>query len=258
MIRKIGLIICSFLFLVSCGAKKKLPVGEVADNVSTKTLVKAHKDAEVDFRTLQARVRGAYKSEDDEQSIAIALRMEKDQAIWLSAKLGGVIPLAKAYITPGKVQFYEKINQEYFDGDFLLLTDWLGTDLDFEKVQNMFLGQSIYDLNDDKFSQENTPTAYVLKSKNEIVQKEYHINPSHYLLDKQIISRKLKNQTLTITYANYQKVGEEWFPYEIKIIAQEDDKTTQIEIDYRQIETNVEVTFPFEIPNGYEEIKIDE
>ena len=41
--------------------------------------------------------------------------------------------MAKALITPTKVSYYEKINNTYFEGDFSLLSNWLGTDLDFQK-----------------------------------------------------------------------------------------------------------------------------
>ncbi len=46
--------------------------------------------------------------------------------IWLSAKLG----LARMMITPESVRFYNKLDNEYFDGDYKLLSDFVGVDLD--------------------------------------------------------------------------------------------------------------------------------
>ena len=62
--------------------------------------------------------------------------------------------MAKAMITPTKVSYYEKINNTYFEGDFSMLSNWLGTDLDFNKVQNLFLGKAIDDLTKDKWVSE--------------------------------------------------------------------------------------------------------
>ena len=43
----------------------------------------------------------------------------------------------------------------------------------------------------------------------------------------------------------------------ITIIANQGDGTTKINIDYRSLEFNESVTFPFSIPSGYEEIVIE-
>ena len=46
-------------------------------------------------------------------------------------------------------------------------------------------------------------------------------------------------------------------PKGITIIANEKESTTKINIDYRSLEFNQPVSFPFEIPSGYKEITIE-
>ena len=72
--------------------------------------------------------------------------MEKDKIIWLSAPLS----VAKVMITPDKVSYYNNWENVYFDGDFSLLSDLLGTELDFTKVQNLLLGETLFDLKEQK------------------------------------------------------------------------------------------------------------
>jgi hypothetical protein len=38
-------------------------------------------------------------------------------------------------------ELLRKINRKYFEGDFSSLSQWLGTDLIINKIQNMLLGQ---------------------------------------------------------------------------------------------------------------------
>jgi hypothetical protein len=38
------------------------------------------------------------------------------------------------------VSYYEKIKARILKGDFSALSQWLGTDLDYNKIQNMLLG----------------------------------------------------------------------------------------------------------------------
>ena len=60
--------------------------------------------------------------------------MEKDKVIWLSAPLG----IARMMITPDQVAFYNKRDNTYFDGDYSLLSDFVGFDLDFLKFRIYF------------------------------------------------------------------------------------------------------------------------
>ncbi|TXK78475.1 DUF4292 domain-containing protein [Mesonia sp. K4-1] len=250
-------VLISLLLLVSCGTKKAV-TGTVSENVSTKSIIKAHNNSEASFNTLQARIKGSYKTEDEDQSISISVRMEKDKAIWMSAKLAGIIPLAKVYITPNQVQYYEKIEGTYFDGDFSLLSDWLGMELDFNKVQDLLLGQAIYPLEKNELSLNFTETDYILKSnESSLLKTMFAIQSSNFRLKGQRIERVAKNESVFITYEDYEEVKKQWFPKKIKIIVTQEEKSTQIEVDYRDIDLDEPVSFPFSIPSGYKEITVE-
>ena len=245
------------LFLVSCGTKKVV-TGSVSETASVKNIIKAHNNSEASYTTLNARIKGSYKTEKEDQSISISMRMEKDKAIWLSAKLAGIIPLAKVYITPKRVQYYEKIDGTYFDGDFSLLSDWLGMELDFDKVQNLLLGQAIYPLEKKELEMSFTETDYILKSEgNSLLETMFAIQSSNFRLKGQRLAREAKRESVVIAYDNYEQVKEELLPKKIKIIATQKGKSTQIEVDYRQIDLNASVSFPFSIPSGYKEITVE-
>jgi hypothetical protein len=94
-----------------------------------------------DFSTLYIKSSASYKDENQSQNVSAEIKIKKNEKILISIRLLG-ITMAKALITPTEVKYYEKINGNYFDGDFKALSQWLGTDLDFQKIQNMLLGQS--------------------------------------------------------------------------------------------------------------------
>ncbi|WP_233357637.1 DUF4292 domain-containing protein [Haloflavibacter putidus] len=244
-------------FLISCGSGKSLTTAS-GEKLSAKTLIKKHKAAEPDFKTLYAKLRGSYHTKDETQSIGVSMRMEKDKAIWLSAKLAGIIPLAKVYITPERVQYYEKINGTYFDGDFALLSKWLGTDLDYDKVQNLLLGQSIYPLEKNGYSISNSASGYQLKKEKEeaglLIQ--FLLDPGNFTIKGTQLLNEEENKSLTLTYSEYKAVKQQLLPKEINIIVNQAAKNTRINIQYRSVELDVPVDFPFKIPNGYEEIEL--
>jgi hypothetical protein len=180
--------------------------------------------------------------------------MEKDKAIWLSAPLG----IVKAYITPDRVSFYNKLDNEYFDGDFSYLSGILGTDLDFEKVQNLLLGDALFDLRDEKYAMDIANNYYRLKPKNsgDLFKTLFQIEPINYKMASQQISQPWKNRLLEVNYKNYQTINKWLLPDKIAIVAVEGDHINTISIEYRNMEFNRALSFPYDIPSGFKEIAL--
>lgn len=244
------------LVITSCGSKKNL----FSSNKiwSMKKVINQHEAASGNFQTLRGKIRAGYTNNESSQSISINIRMEKNKTIWLSAKLAGIIPLAKILITPDEVKFYEKLNKTYFVGDFRLLSDWLGTKLDFEKLQNLLTGQTIYELKNENYEMEKKVNGYEFRSeKGELLTKLFLLNPKTFKAEAQQLIREDKSQSLTITYPEYQVIKGVNFPKKISIIANQGEESTKIDIEYRSLEMDVPVDFPFDIPTGYKEITIE-
>ena len=58
-------------------------------------------------------------------------------------------------------------------------------------------------------------------------------------------------------YENYQKINKWIIPNEINIVATENDKRNTIDIEYKNIEFDEAVRFPYKIPDGYKEIVLN-
>ena len=246
------------LTLMSCGTKKLVSGAGGSTNLATAKVIEKHYENEVKYNTLAGRLKVRYEDEKQTQNVSVSLRMEKDKTIWMSANLLG-IPLAKVLITQDRVQFYEKITGQYFDGDYSLLSDVVGTPLDFEKVQNLLLGQAIYDLRTEAYSLETSDRGYVLEPKRqfELFTRLFLLNPTTYKAEAQQLVKSSDNQSAIISYLSYQDVGGQVFPNEINVVANENNKSTRINLEYRNVEFDVRVSFPFSIPDGYDEIKLD-
>jgi len=249
-----NLILMSVLLFVltSCGTKKIISDGSASEKMSAKNIIRQHYLNQLDFKTLAGKLKIDYSDGADQQGLSVSLRMEKDKVIWISAPLG----IVKAYITPERVSFYNKLDREYFDGDFSFLSNLLGTELDFEKVQNLLLGQALFDLRDEAYSASVADENYELKPKNPgtLFKTLFEIEPKNFKMSSQQLSQPLRKRLLDINYKNYQKINKWILPNEIYIVAIEKDKRNTIDIEYRNIEFDAPVRFPYKIPEGYEEI----
>lgn len=241
--------------VVSCKSTKSvIASGEASDRLSVKQVIKQHQKKDANFKTMQARVRIDLRQGDKSQGLTFNYRMEKDKTIWLSAPLG----LARMMITPDKVRFYNKQDNEYFDGDYALLSDFVGVDLDFNKVQNILLGQAIYNLKEKPHRVEVSENSYAVqpKDQNALLELFYLINPSHFKMDSLQLYQQLKKRFLQVDYNSYQEVKSQILPKDIEIIAVEDADEVGVSLEFKSVSINEDIRFPFKIPAGYKEIVI--
>ena len=248
-LQKIYLILFLMISVLGCKSTKSLTsAGELDTGLSAKQIIKKTEKQVTRFKTLQSRVRIDYKDGDKSNGTTVTLRIEKDKVIWMSAPLG----IARVMITPERVSFYDKLNNQYFDGDFSLLSDFLGTELDFEKVQNLLLGEPIFDLNDDTYVASIHEKSYVLQPKEQraLFELFFLVNPGYFKLDSQQIYQPAEKRMLQIDYKTYQEVNKQIFPENIHITALEKADEVTIDLEMKSITLNEEVRFPFEIPEG--------
>lgn len=242
------------LVLASCGGTKNI---SNIENASAKEVISAHKAATTDFKTLAGRVQLRYEDEKKSQSITVSLRMEKDKNIWVKASILG-ITIAKVLITPTSVSYYETIGGTYFEGDFALLGEWIGTPIDFQQAQNLLLGQSIFALNASEYSSSIFQNKFKIQPKQqpENFIHSLFLNPDNFKIASETLSQPQEERMLNIRYGDYQKIENQFFPSAIFINTSEKGSATNIEMIYKKIDLNVDVSFPFDIPQGYEEIQL--
>lgn len=256
MLKKISYFLLILLFVISCKSKSSTTTNSVK-GLSANKVIRNHYKSSFNQKTINARAKIKYKGKSDLPSVSASIRIKKDDVIWISlSKLG--FPLGKVLITKDQVSYYEKINKTYFEGDFELLSNFLGTELDFEKVQNLLLGQAILNLRKERHNVELKDANYELtpRKENDLFDILYLINGDHFKLNAQQIAQEEENKLLTIGYSDYEKVEDTFFPKKVLITAKENNYTTTVDVEYKSVVFNKSVHFPFEIPKGYKEIKL--
>ena len=251
-------IISAFLivFLIGCKPKQTVATAAANENTEVSKVINGHYKNQHDFKTLNIRANAKYEDEKQSHSMNADIRIKKDEIIWINIKFLG-IPMAKAMITPTKVSYYEKINNTYFEGDFSMLSNWLGTDLDFNKVQNLFLGKAIDDLTKDRWISEVVDKMFKLSSPTDVdVSQEFYFEGANYLLKKETIKQVSQNRNLEIRYPSYKEEKGMFLPNEINIKAEQNNKVT-IDIEYKNTTFNENLSYPYSVPSGYTAVEIN-
>lgn len=253
-ILKIIILVFGFILFGCKSAKRVSSRGNLSNAFSSQQLIKKHQDKEVRFKTLQSKVKVEYIQGDRSQSHTINLRIEMNNVIWMSSALS----IVRIKITPKKVRYYNKLDNTYFDGDFALISDFLGTELNFENVQNILFGEALFNLDDQSYDADVHEESYVLfpKDQNTLYEIFFLLNPSHFKMDSQQLSQPLEHRMLQIDYKNYQEVEKQILPENIQVIALEANEETVVNMEFRSVSLNNELRFPFRIPSGFDEIQV--
>lgn len=250
----------TLLFLITITSCK--PKGFIAEAKATKPLkaeklIRSHYELDRDFKTAYIKADVNYKDPKESLNLSADIRIQKDEKILISIRFFG-ITMAKGLITPTEVKYYEKTGSSYFEGDYSTLSKWLGTDLDFTKVQNMLIGEAFDNLEQGKYESSVENGLYKLEDKtSKNIVKTFLFEASMYLIKKQEFQEMKKNRTLIVDYPNHKLYDKISFPTALEIDAVNQGKKTEIDIQYNSIKFNDELSFPYSVPSGYDRTFID-
>jgi hypothetical protein len=248
-------VVLAFL-LIGCKSKQAVASAAAKDTAEISKIINGHYANETNFKTLNIKANAKYEDPSQSHSLNADIRIKKNEIIWINIKILG-FPIAKALITPAKVSYYEKINNTYFEGDFSMLSNWLGTDLDFQKVQNLLLGKSIDDLSKGNWiSGINDKLFKLSQVQTTDISKEFYFEAANFLLKKETITQASQNRALEIQYPSYKEVERIFLPNEIYIKATQKDKIS-IAIEYKNTTFNENLNYSYAIPSDYKAIQID-
>lgn len=246
------------VFLIGCKATKGVKDTGTTKKMSTTEIITTHHSKLATFSSLKAALNINLTTAEKDEKLTASLRIQKDEKIWMSiGKMG--IPGAKLLITPTKVQYYNKIDHTYFDGDYSIISSWLGANLNFAQLQSVLIGESMFTLEPTQYDSEVLDDGYLLRPEtiDPLIEHYITINPSNFKLKSQEIAQPKELRIFTVDYNSYQNVAEQLIPLLINMTMVEKTSETQIDITYRNVSLNQELRFPFKIPSNYKDIQIE-
>lgn len=251
---KYSILVIATCFAFSCKSSKTASGSGSNLALSTKQLINENAAQAAQFKTYQSKLKISFTKDNKSQTHTVSFRAEKDKAIWMSASFS----IVKALITPEKVSFYNKLDNTYFDGDYTYLSNLLGTPLNFDKVQNLLFGETLFNLEQGQYKSKVNANAYVVEPQKQqkLFEIFYLIDPQLFKVSSQQISQPETFRRLQIDYLSYQEVNHQKLPERIKIMAVEANDEVVIDLEFKGIILNDDLKFPFKIPSGFKAIEL--
>ncbi|MBS3738356.1 MAG: DUF4292 domain-containing protein [Psychroflexus sp.] len=244
------------VILSACGGSQSALKEKDLKTETLKGIVKNYNNALPQFKTMRGRLKGVYQDNEQRQNVNISYRFKKDKTLWMSAKFAGFIQVAKMMITPKKVKFYERIDNSFFDGNFELISAFLGLELNYNQIQNLFLGHALKNINISETDFETAdPNFKMITTYDEGLTQVLLLDTKTFKVKEQTLS--LNDKQVKVVYNAYQIVEGTSFPKEFVILAGDRENQIQIILTYKNIKLNDKLRFPFSFPNNYSPIEFN-
>lgn len=219
------------------------------------------------FIWLTAKYNADIEMDGKNNSFKASLRAKKDSIIWISIMPALGIEAARVKITIDSVFFINRLNSTYFKGDFQYINKLINTETDFKMIQALLFGIHYTEFNETDFKSAVDNGKYLLSNLRKrklkrTIQRNDSLNlaaqsiwlePENYKICKYRFNDFNTLRELEVCYSDFNLVGEKLFPFNLAILLH-GDKKASIKINYSKVIQDDPQSFPFTIPEKYEQI----
>jgi hypothetical protein len=260
------------LMFASCKSKQKVVALKPKCNAEFRTsryLSQRLKENEFKFNTLDGKLNVDAVIDSSSNSFSVNVRIKKDSVIWMSISKLGVEAL-RVLATQDSVFFINRLNKQYFKGNYLYLSKQFSTQMDYEILQSLLVGNSVtfYD-DDERLKASITNCQYMLgtirkrKLKKIIVKgkelkepaQTIYLHPETFKILSILFYDFDLDRSFSAEFSDFISPDSlQLFPtklsYQIKA-----QKNVFVNMVYAKQKFNEEVSFSFKIPENYEQIE---
>ncbi len=263
------LILFSSFYFISCRTTRKIvdspnsliklkgeEVIQIFDSVKSKEFL---------FKYLSAKAEVSYTDKFGEtNSFDINMRIHRDSAIWISITPLLGIELARVLIKPDSVTVLDRLNKKYLKRDFQYFEDLWKTNVNFEMIQSVIVGNYFQYLDKEKLRSVYEEEPYIIlstlnkrqarraaeeKDPNKPLVQDFWID-GNYRIAKSRITDEKKDRWVEATYKNFSDVNGYLFPNNL-VVTIASSSPTVIRVDYTKAANEDSLQMPFSIPLKY-------
>ena len=198
------------------------------------------------------------------------IRIRKDSLIWVSITPALGIEVARIMITRDSVKVLNRIDRNYFIGDYDYINKRFNIDLEFSTIQSILIGNAIDFETDEKVTLSIDKEKYYLgnlkkrkvkkadekperieKQKEEVVS--LWVDQNTFKVSNFIFSDLTANRFLKGRYEKFIAVDNQSLPSDLKFDFQS-EKPAKVNLQYSKVSLAGPLKFSFKISSKYEQV----
>lgn len=236
-----------FGFLQSCSTSRNL--GKTPEKMSAGELITYLNTHPVIPEWFNGKAKVSFDHPDLSMSFSSTIKMKKDSIFWANGKKLG-LEAGRILVNRDSAFVLDRINNDYIaEGlDYMERHNLPG---DFNALQQFILGNPLMPMNGD-FKVEKTPSGYHISGKHQDIDIDYFFTKKSLLLEKVILSQKVKEKMLEMSLEEYAMLDDKTnFPYLRNIKMKDGKENTTVQIKFTKVEIDVPQEFQFVVPGKY-------
>ncbi len=270
---KIAFSIFIVLFLItSCKVKKTKDSEIKLKNKSSEELVSLLIQSKTNAKFINSKGSVELTFQDEKNSLRTNIRIHQDSAVWISLSKA-TLPVLTTIVSNDSVKFLNKLKKEYFLDNFASINEILNTDIDYELLQDFFLGEPIAFDNEEDYIVKIDNESYLISSeKSKKIEKllkkgkikdepflyRCWIEPTHFKCKRVVINLVSQNTELEVNYSNWEIVEGNYFPMISTMKLSTPKDTILLNMNHSKVEILESISMPFNIPDSYVQFKYKE
>lgn len=205
---------------------------------------------ELNFNYLKAKSKVTWKTDNNQDNYTVDIRVKKDSLIWVNVSVA-MVSGATGLFSKDRMQFYHKINNEYYNLTYDSLSVLMGFKIDFNILQSLIVGNQPFKKNNSRVIRENDN--FIFKQEEGQIKIDNFVGPNRKL-KKLLVSDEPSKNKLTMDYEDFSTINQILFPYSSSITLDVTNKENQlkktvISIKYSKVELlDTPLPFPFRVP----------
>lgn len=208
-----------------------------------------------DYISLKAK--SEFISTSNTQNFTANIRMKQDEIIWSSVTALLGIEAARVLIEKDKVQLRNNLERKAYESDMSYLEQYTNTKLDIRQLQNLLVGNPIFDVEDYKLVEvvENTIT---VKAKKAQISNVLTIENGSFKIVASSLENAITGQKLEVNYSDFEQLNNTNFPKSVSLVTKQGEDDIKINMNYQDVSLQEITSFPYSVPSKYDLEKVGE
>lgn len=206
----------------------------------------------INFNTFSGKAKMHYAAQGQKNEFTANFRIKNNEAIWvLVTALGGMVPVARVYITPDSVLLVNNLQKEAYRLHMRDASKLLPVPVDYKMMQNLIIGNV--------FNTDGTATdatefggsmSLQVEDKNTVQQATYG-KADNNMRTLQMRTKDNATQGM-IKFGNYEDIAGRKFATSREVTITNAGAPYYLDMNFSNAEFDQPITLPFSIPKNYE------
>jgi len=224
-----------------------------ADNEAAR-YIQLSRANQVDYEWFSSRIKVEYNDNNLSQDFTAAVRMRRDSMLWISLQGPFGIEGGRILVTRDSIFVVNKLSNEYLRQPISYMARLIPMQTNLSELQAFIMGAYLQFTHASPEYRGMQDSLHIIRAESPAFLYQSGLYPQNYTLAKSVLTDKMLNQQMSLTFTGYSQEQGRPFSTERSIDIKQGSKLFSLHLMYTKIKVNEVLSFPFEFGAGMTEV----